>query len=53
MIDPEIEQMKQELESIKEFIERADVPAYVISMYNIAAKAVELAYNIQKKYDDN
>jgi len=48
---PEIEELKEELEKIKGFIERADVPSYVISLYNIAAKAVELAYNVQKKYE--
>lgn len=45
----EIEEMKQELVKIKAFIERADVPGYVISIYNIAAKAVELAYNLSIK----
>lgn len=48
----EIEEMKQTLEDIKGFIERADVPAYVISLYNIAVKAVELAYNVQIKHDE-
>mgnify|MGYP003673142618 CR=1 FL=1 len=49
----EIEELKQELENIKEFIEKADVPSYVISLYNIAAKAVELAYNVHIKNDLN
>lgn len=49
----EIEELKEELEKIKGFIERADVPSYVISLYNIAAKAVELAYNVQKKYENS
>ncbi len=45
----EIQEMKEELEKIKEFLEKTEVPAYVISMYNIAARAVELAYNISVK----
>lgn len=49
----EIEELKQELEIIKQFIEKADVPSYVISLYNIAAKAVELAYNVHIKNDFN
>lgn len=48
----EIEEMKAELEKIKGFLEKADVPAYVISLYNIAAKAVELAYNVERKYNE-
>jgi hypothetical protein len=49
----EIEEMRKELENIKNFIERADVPSYVISLYNIAHKSVELAYNVSLNHNQH
>lgn len=47
----EVRIMKEELEAIKSFLEKAEVPGYVISLYNIAAQSVELAINVLLEND--
>ena len=47
----EVRIMREELEAIKSFLEKGEIPGYVLSLYNIAAKSVELALNVLLEND--